>query len=320
MNNVKDLKIVYLGTPAFSAELLRYLINNDYNVIAAVSQEDSFVGRKKVLTKSPVKVVAEEHNIPVFTPHKIRNEFDFLVNLKPDLILTFAYGQIVPLEVLEAPKYLCLNFHGSILPKYRGASPIQMALIKADDETGVSLMEMVAKMDAGRVFGIRTFKIEENDNFDTLAAKMVKASITLIEEVLPAIISGENKGEEQDETKVTFAPLLKQKDEWIDLQNDSVKNVLGRIKTFTTENGASLSYFDAPLKIYEARLSNNNTNRTLGELFIEDKKLLLQVKDAQIEVLRLQKSGKKIIDAKSFINGERSKLPTLLKGYTDARA
>jgi methionyl-tRNA formyltransferase len=223
---MKDLRIIYLGTPDFSAELLRYLIEAGYNIIAVVTQGDSPVGRKRVLTPSPVKTLALAHNIPVFTPLRIRKEYDFIVELEPDLILTFAYGQIVPKAVLEAPKYGCLNFHGSILPKYRGASPIQMALINAEEETGVSLMEMVEAMDAGRVFGIEKFKIEPSDNFITIASKMVKASATLIEEVLPSVISGENKGVQQEESQVTFAPLLKIKDEWINLENDDVKNVL----------------------------------------------------------------------------------------------
>ncbi len=318
VKSMKNLRIVYLGTPDFSAELLRYLIAEDYNIIAVVTQGDSPVGRKRVLTPSPVKSLALAHNIPVFTPFRIRREYDFLVELKPDLILTFAYGQIVPKAVLDAPKYGCLNFHGSILPKYRGASPIQMALINAERETGVSLMEMVEAMDAGRVFGIQKFKIEPSDNFATIASKMVKASATLIKEVLPAVISGENKGTPQDESQVTFAPLLKAKDEWIDLENDDVKNVLGRIQAFTPLTGATLSYDSLPLKIYEARLENNRVERAIGELFTNDKRLLLQVKGGQIEILQLQKSGKKIVDAKSFINGEQSKLPTLLKGYTDA--
>ena len=315
---MKDLRIIYLGTPDFSAELLRYLIEAGYNIIAVVTQGDSPVGRKRVLTPSPVKTLALAHNIPVFTPLRIRKEYDFIVELEPDLILTFAYGQIVPKAVLEAPKYGCLNFHGSILPKYRGASPIQMALINAEEETGVSLMEMVEAMDAGRVFGIEKFKIEPSDNFLTIASKMVKASATLIEEVLPSVISGENKGVQQEESQVTFAPLLKIKDEWINLENDDVKNVLGRIQAFAPAPGALLSYDDLPLKIYEAHFDNNNVTRTIGELFIRDKKLLLQVKGGQIEVLKLQKSGKKIIDARSFINGEKHKLPTILKGYIDA--
>lgn len=318
MSMIKDLKIVYLGTPDFSAELLTYLINEGYNIIAVVTQGDSYVGRKKVLTASPVKRVALEHNIPVFTPYRIRKEYDFVIDLKPDLILTFAYGQIVPQEVLTAPRFGCLNFHGSILPKYRGASPIQMALINGEKETGVSLMEMVEAMDAGRVFGIEKFNIEATDNFATIATKMVKASVKLIGEVLPSVISGQNKGIPQDESKVTFAPLLKPKDEWINLEKDDVKNVLGRIQAFAPSVGVTLSYEKTPLKIYKARFVNSDTNRPLGELFISEKRLLLQVKGGQIQLLSLQKSGKKIVDAQSFINGEQNRLPCVLKGYTDA--
>ncbi len=314
MEKLKSLKIIYMGTPAFSASLLELLIKEGYNIVGVVTQEDAFVGRKKVLTPSPVKEVAIKHNINVFTPHRIRHDYDFIADLKPDLILTFAYGQIVPKEVLTAPRYACLNFHGSILPKYRGASPIQMALINGEKETGVSLMEMVEAMDAGVVYGIRKFPLTENDNFDTVSEKMVKASLTLVKEVLPSIISGENKGVAQDEKEVTFAPLLKAKDEEIDLFNDDVNKVFGKIQAFGPDIGVNLHYYGELLKIYEARIANFREEVAVGTLFVNEKNLLtLQVRGGQLTLLTLQKSGKKRVDARSFLNGERPKLPTILK-------
>ncbi len=314
MEKLKALKILYMGTPRFSAELLRILIEDGYNIIGVVTQKDALVGRKKLLTPSPVKEVALHYNIPVFTPHKIRLEYDFVLNLKPDLILTFAYGQIVPLAVLEAPTYKALNLHGSILPKYRGASPIQMALINNEEETGVTLMEMVEKMDAGAIFGIETFPLLPSDNFATVSEKMVKASFKLIKEVLPKVISGENKGIAQDETKVTYAPLLKAADEALNVTEDRTNLVLGKIQAFSPEPGANVIYLNETLKLYDARFLNNKVNKPVGTLFIDDENnLVIQLKDGQIKVLTLQKSGKNIIEAKSFINGEKQKLPTILK-------
>lgn len=314
MEKLKSLKIIYMGTPSFSALLLEALINEGFNIIGVVTKEDAPVGRKKVLTPSPVKEVALKHNIPVFTPHRIKLDHEFIINAKPDVILTFAYGQIVPKAVLDAPKYKCLNFHGSILPKYRGASPIQMALINNELETGVSLMEMVEKMDAGVVYGIERFPLSSYDNFSTVSLKMVEASLSLIKTVLPSIISGENKGIPQDEKEVTFAPLLKPVDEELDLENDDVKRVLGKIQAFSPDTGINILYNNELLKIYEASLFNNEEDEEIGTLFISPQsELILQVKGGQIKIMTLQKSGKSKVDARSFINGEKAKLPTILK-------
>lgn len=314
MEKLKSLKIIYMGTPSFSALLLEALINEGFNIIGVVTKEDAPVGRKKVLTPSPVKEVALKHNIPVFTPHRIKLDHEFIINAKPDVILTFAYGQIVPKGVLDAPKYKCLNFHGSILPKYRGASPIQMALINNELETGVSLMEMVEKMDAGVVYGIERFPLSSYDNFLTVSLKMVEASLSLIKTVLPSIISGENKGIPQDEKEVTFAPLLKPVDEELDLENDDVKRVLGKIQAFSPDTGINILYNNELLKIYEASLFNNEEDEEIGTLFISPQsELILQVKGGQIKIMTLQKSGKSKVDARSFINGEKAKLPTILK-------
>ena len=303
-----------MGTPSFSALLLEALINEGFNIIGVVTKEDAPVGRKKVLTPSPVKEVALKHNIPVFTPHRIKLDHDFIINAKPDVILTFAYGQIVPKAVLDAPKYKCLNFHGSILPKYRGSSPIQMALINNELETGVSLMEMVEKMDAGVVYGIERFPLSSHDNFATVSLKMVEASLSLIKTVLPSIISGENKGIPQDENEVTFAPLLKPVDEELNLENDDVKRVLGKIQAFSPDTGINILYNNELLKIYEASLYNNQEDKVSGTLFISSQsELILQVKGGQIKIMTLQKSGKSKVDARSFINGEKAKLPTILK-------
>lgn len=311
---MKKLKIVYMGTPSFSAKLLEALIAEGFNIVGVVTQSDALIGRKRILTPSPVKVVALHHNIEVFTPPRIRDDYEFLLKLAPDLILTFAYGQIVPREVLATPRIACLNFHGSILPRYRGASPIQMALINGDKKTGVTLMEMIDKMDAGRIFGIQEFPIMANDNFTTISEKMVTASLCLIRKVLPSIINGTNKGTPQDETLVTYAPLLKRRDEYIDFTQDEVGHILGKLKAFM-DAGVSVTYLNTVLKIKEAIIFKTKVEHPLGTLFINDRNLLLQLKDGQIELITLQKAGKTTIDAFSFINGEQKNLPVIVEGF-----
>ena len=176
----KDLKLIVMGTPDIAAKVFLNMINDGYHFVGLIAQEDKPVGRKKILEPVPTKKVAEKYNIPVFQPLKIRLDYEFLKELKPDLIITLAYGQIVPQGVLDIPQYGCLNLHGSLLPKYRGASPIQAALINNESVTGVTLMEMTAKMDAGRMYAKEMVAIEPSDNATSLFEKISLAAGNLI--------------------------------------------------------------------------------------------------------------------------------------------
>ena len=178
----KDLKIVYLGTPKISAIVLENLIINGYNIVGIVSQVDKPQGRKMIVKPTETKLIGEKYNIPVFQPVKIRDDYAFLKELEPDIILTMAYGQIIPQAVLDIPKIMPLNLHGSILPKYRGASPIQQALLNGDKTTGITLMEMVDKMDAGKMFFKKEIAIEEDDNYESLSNKLAKLAYEVFDE------------------------------------------------------------------------------------------------------------------------------------------
>ena len=158
--------IIFLGTPQMSADLLEEIIkDNKYKVVGVISQPDKPLGRKKILTPSPVSMVALKYNIPLHRPEKLNNDYEFIERLQPDLLLTFAYGQLISTKVLSLSKYQALNLHGSLLPKYRGAAPIQYALKNGDKKTGVCLMAMVKKMDAGAVYGKVEISIDEEDNY-----------------------------------------------------------------------------------------------------------------------------------------------------------
>ena len=179
-------RIIFMGTPEISAHVLEGLISSGYNVIALIAQPDRPVGRKKILEPVPTKVVAEKHQIPVYQPVKIRKEYEFVKELNPDVIITLAYGQIVPQGLLDIPRLGCINLHGSLLPKYRGAAPIQYALMNNDKITGMTLMKMVKEMDAGEMYATEEVEISPLDNSTSLFNKMGEAALKLILRVLPS--------------------------------------------------------------------------------------------------------------------------------------
>jgi len=311
--NKNEIRLLFMGTPEISAKVLMTVINEGYNVIGVIAQPDRPVGRKGILEKVPTKVVAEEYNIPVFQPVKIRKEYDFVKELNPDLILTIAYGQIVPQGLLDIPRLGCLNLHGSLLPKYRGAAPIQYALINNEAVSGMTLMEMIDKMDAGKMYAKQEVIIDENDNSTSLFEKMGDAACQLVIDALPKYINGELPGEEQDENLVSFCPTIKPEQEKINLEL-GVKEINGWIRGLSDAPGAYLYLDDLKLKIYKAKVLNDLIQGQVGEIVKADKNgLILQCKDGQLSILELQKEGKKRMDYKSFINGNQNLVGKILK-------
>ena len=307
MENNK-LKLLFMGTPEISAYVFEKMILEGYHFVGLVAQPDHPVGRKGIIEKVPTKLIAEKYNIPVFQPIKIRDDFLFMDDIKPDLVITLAYGQIVPQAFLDKVPMGCLNLHGSLLPKYRGASPIQAALINNEKVTGVTLMEMVKAMDAGRMYAKKEVLIDENDNATSLFAKIKIAASELVIEALPLYIKGELKGEEQNENEVTFCSTIKPEQEKLDLSLP-VNSVVGWIRGLSDEPGAYLYLNNLKLKIYKAKVINNNVDHELGEIVVANKNgLIFQGKDGQIVILELQKEVKKRMDYHSFINGNQNLL------------
>lgn len=300
--NIKDMRIVFMGTPEIAKQLLETLIINNYHVVGVIAQPDRPYGRKKILNPVPTKQVALEYNIPCYQPVKIRLDYQFLYDLKPDLIITLAYGQIVPQEVLDIPLYGCLNFHGSLLPKYRGAAPIQYALINNEKITGMTLMEMTSKMDAGRMYAKKEIIIDDDDNATTLFQKMGKLATDLALSYLP--LYGEQKlvGEYQNEDEVTFAPSFKKEQEKLDLSLP-VCDILGWIRGLSDEPGGYVLAENRKWKILKAHYYDDHLGE-IGTLKVVDKKLLLiQASDGRLAVDIIQKEGKPRMDIRSFLNG-----------------
>ncbi|MBQ0008983.1 MAG: methionyl-tRNA formyltransferase [Firmicutes bacterium] len=311
MKSVSETRIVYMGTPEMSAQVLEALIQEGFNIVAVIAQEDRPVGRKAILTEVPTKVVAKQHNIPVYQPHKIRLDYEFVKDLKPDLILTMAYGQIVPQGLLDIPPMGALNLHGSILPKYRGAAPIQRAIMCGETYTGVTLMEMVDKMDAGKMYGVESCEILPEDNYTSLCEKIVKCAIEVTKKFLPVYIEGKLIGEEQDESKVTFADKILPETEKLSLDYDA-KTFVNYVRGMSEEPGGYLILNDLKFKILKAKISDQKVDGPVGSLLV-NKSVYLKLKDAVIELLEVQLSGKKKMDGKSFANGSKHLNGIILK-------
>lgn len=308
----KELNLLFMGTPEISAYVFEQMILDGYHFVGLVAQPDHPVGRKGIIEKVPTKVIAEKYNIPVFQPIKIRKDFSFMDNLKVDLVITLAYGQIVPQGFLDIPRFGCLNLHGSLLPKLRGASPVQTALINNEKVTGVTLMEMVAAMDAGRMYGKKEVVIEEDDNATSLFKKISEAAKDLVLELLPKYVNGELEGIPQNEEEVTFCSLIKPEQEKLDLSKD-ILEVYGYIRGLSDEPGAYLYLDNQKLKIFKAKIANDLVTAEVGTIVQADKRgLLLQCQNGQLAILELQKEGKKRMDYKAFINGNQNLLGTKL--------
>ena len=308
----KELNLLFMGTPEISAYVFEQMILDGYHFVGLVAQPDHPVGRKGIIEKVPTKIIAEKYNIPVFQPIKIRKDFSFMDNLKVDLVITLAYGQIVPQGFLDIPRFGCLNLHGSLLPKLRGASPVQTALINNEKVTGVTLMEMVAAMDAGMMYGKKEVIIEEDDNATSLFKKISEAAKDLVLELLPKYVNGELEGIPQDENEVTFCSLIKPEQEKLDLSKD-ILEVYGYIRGLSDEPGAYLYLDNQKLKIFKAKIANDLVTAEVGTIVQADKRgLLLQCQNGQLAILELQKEGKKRMDYKAFINGNQNLLGTKL--------
>lgn len=310
MNNKR---IIFMGTPEISATVLEGIISSGYNVIAVIAQPDRPVGRKKILMPVPTKEVALRYNIPVYQPVKIRKEYEFVKELNPDVIITLAYGQIVPQGLLDIPPLGCLNLHGSLLPKYRGAAPIQYALMNNDKVTGMTLMKMVKEMDAGEMYATEEVIIEESDNSTSLFKKMGEVALRLILKELPNILEGRLVGVPQDESLVSFAPSIKPEEEKLDLTK-SKEELHGYIRALSDVPGAYLYLEGLKFKIYRSSIVSDELIGKVGEIVKAGKKgLHLQTKNGVLALLDVQLEGKKRMDYMSFINGHPNLLHELLQ-------
>lgn len=299
---MKDKRVVFMGTPEFSVPVLEMLIENT-NVVLVVTQPDKEVGRHHELKATPVKECALKHNIEVYQPVKIRNEYEHVLECNPDVIVTCAYGQIIPSILLDTPKYKAINVHASLLPKLRGGSPLHKCIIDGYKETGVTIMYMAPGMDDGDIITQRSIEIKDTDNVGIIHDELSIMGRDLLLETLPNIFSGNITRIKQDPNEVTYAYNIKREEEKIDF-NKTAREVFNQIRgmypfpvAYTTLNGEVI-------KICESRIGNTSKGKP-GEIIETSKDgISVMCKDKNIIITRLKPSGKKEMAVRDYLNGK----------------
>ena len=304
---MNKIKVVFMGTPDFAVPGLEGLIEN-YEGVGVVSQPDKRVGRKQELVNTPIKEVALKHNILVFQPEKIKEDYEDILKLNPDIIVTCAYGQIIPSAILDYPRLGCINVHASLLPKLRGGAPIHKAIIDGYSKTGITIMYMDKKMDNGDIISTSETEILDSDNLESLHDRLSIMGRDLLLQTMPSIINGTNKRIKQNEEEVTYAYNIKREEEHIDLSKTR-REVFNQIRGLSPVPGANLLVDGDEFKIYRAEISERKfTNKEIGEVTgLYKEGIGVMTLDGEIILTDIKPFGKKRMSASSYINGLRDK-------------
>lgn len=295
------MRIVFMGTPDFSVPILKAL-NEKYEIALVVSQPNR-VKKKGVLLDTPVAACAKELNLELFQPTAIKEDYQKILDMNADVLVTAAYGQYVPTKILNSFKK-CLNVHASLLPKHRGGAPIQRCLINGDSKTGVAIMEMVKRLDAGKVYAMKEYEILEDDNNTSLFNKLSIIGRDLLIDSIEDIYNDKNLGIPQNDDEATFSSNILPSEEVISLNNKS-KDIVNLIRGLSYEPGAYLLINDIKLKVFKARSVEYNGDEPCGYVLSTKKQILLKTLDGAIELLEVLYPGKKILSGKDFSNGQK---------------
>ncbi|KOP64039.1 methionyl-tRNA formyltransferase [Bacillus sp. FJAT-18019] len=312
------MNIVFMGTPAFAVPSLEMLLAEGYSIAAVVTQPDRPQGRKKVLTPTPVKEAALRHGIPVLQPQRLRSPeaVTELAEYKPDLIITAAYGQILPKSVLDMPALGCLNVHGSLLPAYRGGAPIQRSIINGESVTGITLMYMAEGLDTGDMIAQAEVPIQDDDTAGTMFEKLSTVGAELLLRELPRLLQGKVEAEPQEESKATYAPNLTRDDEKIDWSRTS-REIYNQIRGLVPYSGGFTLWNGDVFKVWAAA-NPGSAQASLSEeqpgtvLKLDDKGIVVKTGDGTLTLLTVQPSGKKAMDAAQFVRGTSLTVGTVL--------
>ena len=299
----RKLRIVFMGTPSFAVPILEGLIEN-YEVVLVVCQPDRKKDRKGNMLIPEAKQIAMEHNIPVFQPLKVREDYQVILDKEPDMIVTCAYGQIIPKILLDYPKYGCINVHGSLLPKLRGGAPIHWAIINGEKETGMTIMKMSEKMDAGDIIRQGSLEIGEDEILDSLYQRMSILGRDLLLETIPDIVNDTVKYFPQNENEVTFGYNVRKEDEKIDFAK-SGKEVKNLVRGLNSVPGAYTILDGKRMKVYQVVvLDELYESGKIGQIVsVDSDGIIVQCKDSFIKILEIALEGKKRCMVKEYFNG-----------------
>jgi len=295
------MKIIFMGTPEFSVPILKAL-NEKYEIKLVISQPNR-IKKKGVFIDTPVAEASKELNLELIQPEKISDEYEYIKNIGADTLITAAYGQYIPSKILNLFK-MKLNVHASLLPLRRGGAPIQRSLIEGDLKTGVTIMEMDKKLDAGKIYGQREYLIDDNDNNTILFDKLSIIGRDLLLELIDDIYNGKNIGIDQDDSKATFSKNIDREEEKINI-NDTSINIRNKVRGLAMEPGAYLEVNDIKLKVFDVKIVDYNGNEKPGTVLNTKKAIVIKTLDGAISLESVLYPGKKILTGKEFSNGQK---------------
>lgn len=308
------MRIVFMGTPDFAVPCLERLIESKHDIVGVFCQPDKPKGRSQVLTAPPIKELALKNDIPVFQPKTLKDGagVEILKELKPDLVVVTAYGKILPEDFLGYPKYGCINIHGSILPKYRGASPVQWAVLNGDSEAGVTSMQMDAGLDTGDMLLVGKIPVDENETAEELFDKLSVLGADILEQTIIKLEEGSLVPQKQDDSKANYVGMLSKEMSGIDWSL-SAWEVHNKIRGLYSWPGASTVINGKTLKLHKAKMSDKTGNNIAGSVIESDKKLVVCCGDNKcVELIEIQLEGKKRMNAEDFLRGRKIPVGTVL--------
>lgn len=302
------MKIIFAGTPKFAIPALQKIINSNHEICAVYTRPDKPAGRGQKLTPTPVKVVAEEHNLPIYQPKTLKaiEAQEEMKSLNPDILINVAYGMLLPEEILNIPKFGCINIHPSMLPLYRGAAPIQRAIESCDDVTGVTIMKMDIGLDTGDIYKQEIMPIEKNDTSETLAKKASEVGARLLLDVITEIENGTDKPTKQDDDKSTYANKLTKEEGKIDW-NKSAKEIDCMIRAFIPWPVAYTEIDDKYIRVWEAEVIEEKTTEKPGAIIEANKKgVKIATSNGILSLLKIQLPNKKPLLISDVLNANQN--------------
>lgn len=315
----EKIRTIFMGTPDFAVPGLKSLLDDEsFEVVAVFTQPDKPIGRKQILNLPPIKILAQKFNIPVYQPENIRTETDKIAEIKADLIIVIAYGKIIPQNILDLPKFNCINIHASLLPKYRGSACLNAPIVNSDEKTGLTIMKMEAGLDTGPILFQKEIKLDKRETLETIHDKLANLGAELLPTILKDWVNRKIKPIEQDESKATYVKKLEKEDGKINWQKSALEierqirglNPWPGTYTITEKKSVISNKIIKILQVDHNILEINN--HKIGEVFLVSNKLAIQCGQDSLLILRLQIEGGRALEIQEFLRGNNNLIGSIL--------